>query len=159
MPTAGELCTRNVVIVHPSDSLSIVARRMLDAHVGCVVVVRDPAEQDRIPIGILTDRDIVVGVLAHTDRHLNAIHVGDVMSERLVVARETDSIPELAKRMRKAGVRRLPVVGANGALAGIISFDDLFEQLREQLTDLAALLVREREREADLNARPPLTPR
>jgi CBS domain-containing protein len=158
MPTAGELCTRNVVVAHPRETLVSAARRMLDAHVGCVVVVRDPSGPEKIPIGILTDRDIVVGALAHTDR-LHAIHVGDVMSERLVTARAAEGLPEVVARMRASGVRRLPVVGASGALEGIISFDDLIEQLRRDVTELAALLSRQRQQEAESHARPPLTPR
>jgi CBS domain-containing protein len=158
MTTAGEFCNRHVVIASAAETLLDAARRMLDRHVGCVVVVEERTD-GAIPVGMLTDRDIVVGVLARTDRHLHAIQVGDVMSEPPMTVNERESLHDVLKQMRAFGVRRMPVVDDRGALQGLIGFDDLVESLKEQLTDLASLLARQRQREADEHARPPLTPR
>lgn len=148
MTTAGAFCNRRVVIAKRSEGLLAAAQRMLDEHVGCLVIVRD-GDEKRIPTGLLTDRDIVVGVLARTDRHLDAVIVGDVMTPEPVTARETDTLELVFKRMRAFGVRRIPVVNQEGALQGLITFDDLIELLHEEITDLASLLTREREREID----------
>jgi len=124
------------------------ARRMRDEHVGSLVVV-DEAAGRRIPIGILTDRDLVVGVLARIDRRIDAVTVGDVMTSDVVKAWEDDDLADTWKRMRSYGVRRIPVVDADGALAGIVAFDDLVEWLQEQVNDLTQLLSRERRQEQE----------
>jgi CBS domain-containing protein len=133
MPTAGEFCNRRVAIACQGEPIIDAARRMRDEHVGSLVVVEESAGK-RIPIGMLTDRDLVVGVLARTDRHIDAITVGDVMTGDVVKAREDDDLADTWKRMRSYGVRRIPVVDADGALAGIVAFDDLVEWLRSRST-------------------------
>lgn len=158
MLTAGEFCNRQVVVAHPAEPLMTAAQRMLDRHVGCVIIVEEQPD-GRHPIGVLTDRDIVVAVLARTDRHLHAVQVGDVMSEQIVTVNEDESLYDVLKQMRAFGVRRVPVVDARGVLQGLIAFDDLVELLQEQITDLANLLTRQRQREAEAHARPTLTPR
>lgn len=149
MATAGVFCNRNVVIAKPAEGLGEVAARMLEERVGCVVVVEDGEIGHRRPVGILTDRDIVVGVLAHTDRHLHALSVRDVMTTEVVTARESEDTEHVFKRMRSFGVRRIPIVNEQGHLEGLITFDDWVEFLSEQVSDLATLLSRERKHEAE----------
>lgn len=149
MATAAEFCNRHVVIARPGEGLGAVAARMLEERVGCVVVVRDGAAGALEPIGILTDRDIVVGALAHSERHLHALSVRDAMTTELVTALEREPVEDVFKRMRSFGVRRIPIVTEAGALAGLISFDDWIGLLSEQISDLAALLARERKHEAE----------
>lgn len=149
MPTAGELCNRTVVIAKRDEPVRDIAQRMLDHHVGSVVVV-DEVDGRRVPVGIVTDRDIVLAVVAG-GREARNTPVEDVMSTDLVKAWEDDDAADAIKRMRSCGIRRLPVVNDDDGLEGIISFDDVFEFLAEQLDDLATLLSREqrfeRERE------------
>jgi len=146
MPTAGEFCNRRVVIARPGEPVVDAARRMRDEHVGCVVVV-DAVDGKRVPVGMLTDRDLVVGALARTDRHVDAITVDDLMTRDVVSAQEGDDLADTWKCMRSFGIRRIPVVDASGALAGIITFDDLVDWLSEEVGDLAQLLARERDKE------------
>jgi len=117
-------------------------------HIGAVVVV-DAAEGAQSPVGIVTDRDIVVGVVAMNldPRDLTA---GDIMSDELVTVPEDYEVYEAMTRMREAGVRRMPVVNRNGALTGIVSLDDLLPLVAKELADLARLPSVGRKRESVL---------
>lgn len=145
MPTAGEFCNRRVVIARREEPIVDVAGRMRQEHVGCVVVVAESSGV-RVPVGMLTDRDLVAGALARNDRHVDALMVDDLMTADVIKARE-DDLEDTWKRMRSYGIRRLPVVDSGGALVGLVAFDDLVEWLSGQVSDLAQLLARERRRE------------
>lgn len=147
MPTAGEFCNRTTVIAKKGETLLDVAHRMREHHVGSVIVV-EHSEQGAMPVGILTDRDIVVRVLAATDRHIHAYRVSDVMTEDVVKAREDEDLLDVLKRMRAYGVRRVPVVNSTGHLQGIIALDDVVDFLQEQITDVSTLFSREATLEA-----------
>lgn len=149
MMNAGEFCTRRVAIITKGETLVEAARRMREHHVGDVVVVEERRGQ-RFPIGILTDRDIVVGVLAVDPEHMHTLLVGDVVIRDLITVRENMSVFDTLKRMRSHGIRRAPVVDREDSLVGIIAFDDLVELVAEQLNDLVQLLRREQEREREL---------
>ncbi|MEK6771363.1 MAG: CBS domain-containing protein [Pseudomonadota bacterium] len=141
----GTACNREVVVVERSASVSQAARLMRDFHVGDLVVV-ETQDGRRRPVGILTDRDIVVGVLAR-DVDAASVAVRDVMGGELITATEDESLPDVVKRMRAAGVRRLPVVDGEGTLVGILTVDDLLDLLSETLNDLTRLISRELTRE------------
>lgn len=147
MTTAGEICNRDVVYAHKDTPVADAARLMREHHVGDLVVL-DGKEGEQTPIGIVTDRDLVVEVIAE-DVRPEDVTVGDVMSYELVTAREEDGLLDLIKRMRAKGVRRVPVLDRAGALVGILSVDDLIEVLAEQVTDLARLIAREQDRERE----------
>jgi CBS domain-containing protein len=144
----GEICNREVVVMGKQGSIREAAQLMREFHVGDIVVVEERNHQ-RYPIGILTDRDVVIEILAN-DVDADAVDVGDAMSFDLVTAREDDSVWDTIKRMRSKGVRRMPVVDQRGVLTGILAMDDLIEMLAEQLTDVAALIVHEQKRERQL---------
>jgi CBS domain-containing protein len=146
---AGEFCNRQVVIAHRDESLAEAARRIRDFHVGTLIVV-DEQDGRRIPVGMLTDRDLVVSVLAGDGRDFDALVVGDVMSTELVTAREDDNLLDALKRMRSFGVRRLPIVNEKGGLEGIVTFDDLVDLVAEELSDLTSLVGREQKREREV---------
>ena len=146
----GEVCNREVVIMDRGESILDAARLMRDQHVGDVVVVED-GEGGPVPVGVLSDRDIVVEVLAK-EVALGAVTVGDVMSTRLLVAREADGVLDTIKGMRTHGVRRAPVVDGAGVLVGILALDDLVELIAEQLTDLVGLLATEFRHERELRS-------
>lgn len=147
MVTAGEFCNRTVFLARPADSLFGAARRMRDEHVGSLVVVEDE-DGGRRPIGMITDRDILVHVLGEERPKVDTLSVGDVMSKELIRAWEDEPLLDVLKRMRSYGIRRVPVVDGNDFLVGLISFDDLVEQIADEMHDLAGLLGRERRREA-----------
>jgi CBS domain-containing protein len=119
---------------------------MRTSHVGDLVVIENRNGR-HFPIGIVTDRDIVVGVVAGDPDHINYLFVSDVMSDDLVTAREHDSIEAALKKMEEHGVRRLPIVDADGALAGILTLDDILQYLTGQQSELVALVAREQRRE------------
>lgn len=144
MPIA-QICSRGVVIANPDDSLRTVAALMRVHHVGSVVVTRDDAGLCR-PLGIITDRDIVLALVAK-DVSPDAVSAGDVMSEPLETLNETDEVWTALERMRSRGVRRLPVLGAQGELVGIVSTDDLLELVAEELSGLARIIGREQRQE------------
>lgn len=139
--SVGEYCNRAVVIVTKSESVREAISLMRAHHVGDVVVV-DKESGEPVPQGILTDRDIVLEILAE-DVDLGAVNVGDVMSYELAVADEDASLMEVIKLMRGKGVRRMPVVNKRGALVGILTADDVIELIAEQLTDIVTLVSRE----------------
>lgn len=145
--TIGEFCNREVVIAAQDSSIVEVAKRMRQYHVGDVVVV-DSSGSENKPIGILTDRDIVLKIVAGEVDH-NSVIAGDVMSRELLLGRAQDGIWVTLQRMRSHGVRRLPVVNDRGGLEGIVTVDDLLELLSEELLSLSRLVNREIEREKE----------
>lgn len=143
----GEICTREVVFTTRDATVATAAKLMRHHHVGSLVVVERLNGGKRLPVGIVTDRDIVMELTA-MDLDPDAITVGDIMGEPLVTARESEGLLETMEIMRYKGVRRLPIVGADGQLTGIVTIDDLLEVLAEQLTELARVVAREQARES-----------
>ena len=142
---AGEICNREVVIVNRDQTILDAAKLMREYHVGDVVVVEE-RKGENVPVGILTDRDIVIKILAQ-DLDAGKVQISDAMSFDLLTALEEDEILETVKRMRGRGVRRIPVVNAQGGLEGIIAVDDLVDLLAEQMADLVALISSEQRQE------------
>jgi len=141
----GEYCNREVVFVEQESSLVEAAQLMRKYHVGDLVVV-DEHHGRRHPIGILTDRDIVIKLVAE-GLALDSVTVGDVMSFELQVAREQDDLYETLQRMRVRGIRRMPVIDAEGVLIGLLTFDDLLELISEQLSQVVELVDNEQHNE------------
>lgn len=149
--SAGDLCTRSTAVAPRSLRIADAARRMREHQVGCLVVTEDKPE-GRVPVGLLTDRDIVMAVLAH-QLEPGTFCVEDVMSESLVTANEADSVLEVLASMGRAGVRRVPVVNGLGVLQGLLSFDDVLEIVGEEMQALVKVLGNARRHEA--RRRPP----
>ncbi|MDO8371905.1 MAG: CBS domain-containing protein [Pseudomonadota bacterium] len=143
--TTGEICTRSVTIAFRTTSVDGAARLMRDNHVGCLVVV-DGVEGRRIVVGVLTDRDIVTAVVA-PGLDPAALTVDEVMTTDLVTAREDDSLIDLMRSMRRKGVRRVPVVGGQSELIGVVTLDDVLGVLSEELGLLAGTVDSEGKRE------------
>ena len=140
MKTA-DVCNRDVASVRPQASLYDTSRLMRQAHVGCVVVT-DDADSHR-PVGIITDRDIVVEVVA-AGLDPKTVTAGEIMGSSLVVAREDDDALVSLKTMRRRGVRRLPVVDSTGKLRGIVTLDDLLEAGATAVNDVVQAIASER---------------
>ena len=147
---AGELCNRDVVTITRDAGIIDAAKLMRDHHVGCLVVVEN-REGRMEPVGILTDRDIVIEVIAE-ECGIADVSVGDVMSYALLKVNEKETVFDTAQRMRARGVRRVPVIRDSGELAGILALDDILEMLSEELTLLARLTSREAEQEKKKHA-------
>jgi len=144
--SAGEYCNREVVVVSKSEPVSEAISLMRSHHVGDVIVVETTAA-GTIPVGILTDRDIVLEILAE-GVDLEAVSISDVMSYELVTVTEDTKLIDTIKLMRDKGVRRIPVVNQQGGLEGLLSVDDLVELLAEQLMDIVGLIRKEQARES-----------
>ena len=143
--SVGEVCNRNVVIVDRQSSIEEAARLMREHHVGDLVVVEKQDERTT-PVGILTDRDIVVAFDALRLK-LDDFVVEDAMGSELVTAFEDDDLLQTVELMRIKGVRRVPVVDRRCALVGILTADDLIEVLAEMLNNLSALITGQGQRE------------
>lgn len=143
--TAGDLCTRATVVAPRSMDVQQAASLMREHHVGCLVIVDDMAV-GRLPVGMLTDRDIVTEIIAK-GLDPRTLRVEDVMSADPGVAYTADSLPDVLAGMRRKGARRLPVVDARGVLQGIIALDDVLEAIAEQLDAVVKALTSGRSRE------------
>jgi CBS domain-containing protein len=144
--TAGEVCSRDVIIAKPETPVPEAAALMKNYHVGDLVVVETRPGGQRTPVGIVTDRDIALAVASHAER-LQYLRVSDLMKRGVVTALESESLHAALKKMQSAGVRRLPVVTVEGVLEGIVTLDDIMELLSEELTDLAKLVIHEQRKE------------
>jgi CBS domain-containing protein len=130
-----DVCMPDVVYCGPATTITEAARLMRHKHVGDIVVVEDPTG-DRIPLGVVTDRDIIVEVLAN-ELDPATTTVTDIMRTPVVIADDGEDTAQAIERMRMHGVRRIPVVGTGGALVGIVTLDDL---LKVFAADVGALL-------------------
>ena len=145
--TAGEYCNREVIVVEPHISVTEAAALMRQHHVGNVVVVETKSEKAR-PVGIITDRDIVIEVVAQ-EIDPDTLVVKDVMSANPVVVLEHTSLLDTLDLMKNKGVRRVLVVDDEGGLQGLLSADDAIELIAEQVNDLCRLVNNEIKRERD----------
>lgn len=140
----GDICSRNPVVVAPLASLREAALLMRNQHVGALIVAE--GEPPR-PLGVLTDRDIVVAAIAVPGARPEGIRAQDAMSRRLWLVYEDQSLLEAAALMREHAVRRLPVLTRERILAGIVTLDDVLQVLATELADLGEALRWSRKRE------------
>jgi len=145
MMKIGEICTRDVVVVGRGVSVREAAKLMRELHVGDLVVV-DAVGGRNVPAGVITDRDVTIEVVA-MGVDPDMIKVSDVMGPELVTVGEGETVYDTIQRMRQRGVRRTPVLDAQGGLLGIVSLADLLEFLAEEMTQLARVFYREQTRE------------
>lgn len=141
----GDICNPLVVVAYKEMSVAEAARLMRERHVGCLVVVEDTNEGKAV-VGLLTDRDIVLSVVA-CDLQAQTMTVGDVMTTDLLTVRGDDALADVLHSMRQGGVRRVPVVSARGILQGIITLDDVLAIMTNELDDLVRAVSREQKRE------------
>ena len=142
----GELCSREVYVVRPGEPLAQAVQEMDRRHIGAVVVV-EARGKSLVPIGIVTDRDVLCGQLRrHAD--LFTLTVQDVMTSDPWTITESCGLAEAITGLRACGVRRAPVVADNQDLVGIVSLDDLLPAVAEELSALAKLIGRQAHREA-----------
>lgn len=118
-----EVMTRNVKTVRPDTTAKEAAGFMLSEDAGSMPV----SDGDRL-VGMITDRDIAVRGVAKG--HGPDTPVREIMTDEIICAREDDDVEEVATKMAKAQVRRLPVIDANEKLCGIVSLGDLSREAR-----------------------------
>lgn len=146
----SDICKRNVVTIHPNQTLVAAIELMREQHIGYLIVTDSQTSNNPlVPVGVLTDRDIVVGVLAR-GADVRGLSVDEVMTRKPVVARDSDAVRSALKEMRRIGVRRLPVVDSNGQLTGVLALDDIFDSIAELITDAAEAVQQEQRLESAL---------
>ena len=136
----GEICKRSVVTCGRETSALELAQMMRDRHVGDVIVV-DEQEGRPTPVGIVTDRDLVVQIIAKGVKP-ELVRAGDMLVGDLVTADETEDVYDAIWPMRSKGIRRLPVVDAQARLLGVVTADDVTALLAAELTELARIVPR-----------------
>ncbi|MEZ5402152.1 MAG: CBS domain-containing protein [Bryobacteraceae bacterium] len=142
----GEICSREVYYANRDATVQEGAELMRKHHVGDLVIADEKDGNRRVPVGIVTDRDIVISVTA-LKLDPTVITLGDIMGLELITAQEDQGIAEVVEIMKMKGVRRVPIVDHDGYLTGILSSDDVAELLAGELSDLAALVSRQRWKE------------
>ncbi len=140
-----EACSSPPVCCSADATVAEVAHLMREKHVGAIIVTKGTKQDDK-PIGILTDRDIAVSVVA-PQLDPSAITAGDIAQRQLVSAAEDDDLFAALKRMRTKGVRRLPVLNAKGKVSGLLAMDDIIEVLVEEMNQIVKLVAREQSKE------------
>lgn len=147
----ADICTRNAIHIDTGESVRDAAELMRQRHVGSLVAVAK-SDGERVPVGMLTDRDIVVAIVA-LGIAPDTVTVGDTMTTPLASCTDEDDLFDAIATMRRRGVRRLPVTSrATGRLMGIVSADDIYGALGLHLRDLSSALTREQVHE--MEARP-----
>lgn len=138
----AQTCNRNVIFIDANANISEVAEMMREKHVGSIIVV----DQAGKPIGIITDRDLVIEILAK-EVPPDSVILKDIMTTDPVVIKESEDISDALDKMRHKAVRRAPVVDDEGLLSGIISVDDILTELGAEINDIIALINQSRIKE------------
>lgn len=145
--TLGSICTRELVTLDHAAPAQEAARLMREHHVGSVVVTQ-AGEGGLQAVGIVTDRDLAVEVLARGGDGARE-PVGRLVGGQVLHSVAADAaLGEAIAQMQAAGVRRLLVRDAEGHLVGLLSFDDVLQACAAQLAGLSAVLPKAVEREA-----------
>lgn len=127
-----EIMKREVISILPGSSVIAAARKMEEHNIGCLPVIKDGVLK-----GILTDRDIVLKVIAKGGDP-SAMTVSDVMQSHVITAGPDMDIPEALQLMSTHRIRRLPVQ-ENGQVVGIVSVMDLARVVQEEVDHLFSL--------------------
>ena len=146
---AIDICRMDMVTANERTSLYDVAKLMRQNHIGDVVITRS-CKAEEIPIGILTDRDIVVHGIA-CDIALDEVAAGDLSTQDLVTVEPDADIVDIVRTMNAHAVRRI-VVSGGSAYNGIISFDDILWALSQIVSNLSAVTERQIQREIKAEA-------
>jgi CBS domain-containing protein len=133
-----DICGRQVVTATKDASVNEVAKLMKKHNVGNVVIIDNQVTTNK-PIGILTDRDITMKIVAE-DVDARQISAGDIMTENLLLLHGNQSINEAIDMMCAKGVRRAPISDDTHKIIGIASIDDLFILLAEEMGSLSKLI-------------------
>jgi CBS domain-containing protein len=136
--SVGRICVREVDVAKPEESVQTGAQRMLARKVGTLIVVNRLYE----PIGIVTDRDLTVRVLAE-GRDPSQSLLADVMTRQVTTVSSETPIEDALRLMRVGSFRRLPVTDRAGKLSGLVSLDDILDLLSHEFHEIGRLLVDE----------------
>lgn len=144
----GKICNRNVVSADANTNVVEAARMMRHNHVGSIIVTHDGDKGTR-PVGIITDRDLVIEIMAE-EIDPGTVTVGDVMTRYPLAAYEDDEPYVVLEAMRNKGVRRIPVIDSDGMLVGVLAVDDILQMISRELGNMMTLVQREYDTEVHL---------
>jgi CBS domain-containing protein len=136
--TLAECCSKDVVMASPDSSVVEAARLMEERNVGSIIVT----EEER-PVGIITDRDIALRVIAQGKRPEETT-IRDVMTPDPVTLNGNMEIFEAIEYVTREGIRRLPIVEADGRLVGIITLDDVIGILGKEMSNVSEAIEKNR---------------
>ena len=142
----GDICTNPVITCTRDTPVLEVAATMRDRHVGAVVVV-EQREGQTTPVGVITDRDIVVDALVPALDRITTLIAGNLLTRDIITVDANDNIDRALEIMSEAGVRRAPVVDPIGTLVGIVTVDDLIETFAARLIGVVGVIRRQQRRE------------
>lgn len=144
--TIESVCNPNVATIDADSDARRAAVLMRQEHVGDLIVTR--FEEGRVrPVGIITDRDIVVEIVAKGIDPAE-VRVGDMLRRELISVDKDASLAFAVQTMRESGVRRVPLIDAHDELLGVLSLDDVIEHLAERLDDIAGTIRKQQRVEA-----------
>ena len=136
--SVGRICTRTVDVAAPDETTQAAAERMKTRNVGTLIVV----DSHQRPIGIVTDRDLALCVVAQ-GLSPTATDLETVMSKLPESVTEDTPIESAIGIMRRGSHRRLPVVNDDGQLLGLVTLDDILSLLSEEFQEIGKLLEKE----------------
>jgi signal-transduction protein with cAMP-binding, CBS, and nucleotidyltransferase domain len=142
-----DVCNRNVVTVQANSTLVEASQKMSQNHVGSLVVI-ESYNGRRIPVGIVTDRDLALSLSSSPDPR--QLKVSQIMRSRPITVRLTDGVFESIELMERSGIKRLPVVDESGELAGIVCADDMASLVSQESAKLAKITEIQTKKEAGL---------
>ena len=140
-----DLAVRHVETITAQVSITECAKAMRQQHVGSLVVI----DQNGMPVGMITDRDITIEVIA-TGKNPDQCLVEEIMSQPVVTAKEEENIVDALARMREFGIRRLPIVDDGGKITGVVTNSNLTEVLAMMLDSLVRYIKSSKTRETAL---------
>lgn len=143
----GDLATAGVVTADSSLTVAKAAKLMRDHHVGDLILLEETGSGAK-PVGIVTDRDLVVGVMG-LGLDPVVFTLEDIQQSPVHTAAADEDADVVMERMRVLGIRRVPIVDALGNLSGIFTLDDYLRYLGQQLRLVNDLVQNERMREED----------
>lgn len=146
----GEYCNSDVIIINQDETPLDAVLLMRQYNVGDVVIV-DGRDEGNTLLGIVTDRDIALEIVA-AEVDPTTVAVIDIVRKPLVTVNENDDLCECTVHMKHNGVRRAPVINDSGFLVGIITIDDIIETLSDQLNDVVSLVSVQQEYEQKMLA-------
>ena len=135
--TAGSICSRRLATARPDESVKTAAARMAEFGMGTLVVTTGNGGSG--PLGIVTDRDIVIRCVA-AGLDPAKLAVGKIMTQPVHAVDEDSSLEDAVLRMAEGASRRMLVTGGQGRLVGVLSMDDVIGMLLKEVKPLSRLL-------------------
>ncbi len=138
--TAGRICTRILATASPDESIRSAARRMAEYDVGALVVLKET--RGTRAVGVITDRDIALRCVAEKVDP-DATLVSEIMTKPVFTVRDETPVEEAVSKMAAAGTRRLVVTAEGDRVAGLLSLDDILDDMVRETAAIGKLLQKQ----------------